>query len=317
MRVPIRLLALVALLAASAPSLPRATGRAAEDPPGRIAFVRDGDVWVWSGGDEERLFRDGAASDPRWSPSGQELLFVRAGDSYSNLVLRYLEAGGEVALTANQPGYQIGSPEYAANSVWAIDPAWSPSGLIAFASDYYTPGGTMTLWLIPDLSGGAVPALAAQDEGHISNVCLSRDGSIAGYTVRGTTPEGFNTTYVALRDLNDGLAYVIADDPGGAFDPAISPDDRRVAVSIRAADGMTDIWLVDRQTGDRTRVTENAQATNATWSPDGAWLAYLRMVDYRFEIWAVPVDGTVIGEPSRLARYNNLDPTSGLSWTYG
>jgi Tol biopolymer transport system component len=285
-----------------------------EFPPGRIAFVRKGDIWIWQKGDAHRAIADGAASDPRWSPSGRFLLFVRSGDSFSDLILYDFDSGSEQQLTYNQSGYQPGSPDYVNTSSWVIDPDWSPSGLIAFASDA-TSDSSVILWLILDPSLPPEPAPSAEIEDDIEGVSLSADGTVAAYTVRHRDDSGANRTYVAIRDLSDGTPYVLADDPGGAFDPAIAPDGRSVALAIRGEDGVSDIWLVDRATGNRTRVTTNAQATQPAWSPDGQWLAYMRMVDYRFEVWAVPREGAGFGAPRRLFRYQNLDATSRISWT--
>jgi TolB protein len=286
------------------------------DPPGRIAFGRMGNIWVWSGGETKQLFEDGNASDPRWSPNGQELLFVRQGDSYSDLFVRYLSAGTEAQLTYNQPDAPIGSVEYVTSCVWAVDPAWSPSGVIAFASDYFTPGGIMTLWLMNDLTSGQFDAAAAQDEGSIDGVTLSADGGVAGYTVRAIDDDGANYTYVALRDLSDGIAYTLVDDLTGSYDAAISPNDRDVAVVIRDESGRPDIWIVDRQTSDRARVTEGEEAAAPCWSPDGRWIAYLRLVDFDFELVAAPLNGGIVGARKVLARFRDIDAPGGLAWTY-
>jgi Tol biopolymer transport system component len=87
-----------------------------------------------------------------------------------------------------------------------------------------------------------------------------------------------------------------------------------VALAIRDTDDKSDIWLSDLS-GKATRVTEGAQATQPAWSPDGKWLAYMRMVNYKFELWAVPREQAGFGEPRRLFRFANLDPTSRISWT--
>ena len=283
-------------------------------PPGRIAFVRKGDIWVWQNGESYKAIDDGAASDPRWSPSGRFMLFVRAGDSYSDLILYDFNSGAETQLTYYQSDAQPGSPDYTATSSWALDPDWSPSGLIAFASDN-TMDNSMILWITPDPELSPEPAVLAEAEGDIEGVSLSADGTVAAYTVRYLDESGGNRTYVALRDLADGTPYVLADDPGGAFDPAIAPDGLSVAMAIRGDDGVSDIWLVDRASGNRTRVTTGAEATQPAWSPDGQWLAFMRMIDYRFELWAAPLNGTGFGEPQRLFRFQNLDATSRISWT--
>jgi Tol biopolymer transport system component len=309
-----RVLAIIAVVTLANASVLNAAGGQDDLPPGRIAFIRRGDVWVWNGGEANRLIADGAASDPRWSPSGQFMIFVRSGDSYSNLVLHDFDSGTETLLTHNQSDAQEGSPDYVATSSWALDPDWSPSGLIAFASDN-TSDNSMILWMMSDPDQPPEPAPEAQVEDDVEAVSLSADGTVAAYTVRSRGDDGTNRTYVALRDLTDGTAYVIAEDPAGAFDPAIAPDNQHIAVTIRADDGVTDIWLVDRATGARTRITTGAQATKPAWSPDGRWLAYMRMIDFQFEVWAVPIDRTTIGAPHRLFRFKNLDATSRVSWT--
>lgn len=290
--------------------------RSQEDlPPGRIAFVRRGDVWVWQGGEASRIIADGAASDPCWSPDASMMLYVHSGNSYSDLMLFDFSVGTSVALTQNQSYAQEGTEDYVMSSNWVLDPDWSPSGLIGFISDA-TVDGSLILWLMTSPYGTPEPAAAAQAEDHIEALSLSADGGLAAYTARTTGENGVKHTYVALRDLSDGIAYVLLDEPTGAFDPAIAPDAQRVALALRSAEGVSDIWLVARADSSMVRVTTNAQAVMPFWSPDGHWLGYLRAVDTHFEAWCVPVDGVTIGEPRRLFRYQNLDGTSRPSWTF-
>lgn len=309
-----RLLSMLLLFVASLFShIPHAHGQNLL-PPGRIAFVRAGDVWVWQNGDSSRLVEDGHLSDPRWSPSATRMLYVRSGDSYSDLILRDFDTGSEQQLTFNQSSFQEGSPDYVSTSSWVVSPDWSASGLIGYASDA-TADSSMILWLINDPSTPpeAAPLIDVEDD--VDGISLSADGSVAAYSVRGREGEGVNTTFVSLRDLTSGQTYVLADDQGGAFDPAFSPDGLAVAVAVRGGNGVTDIWLIDRATGTRTQVTSGAQAIEPSWSPDGKWLAYVRMVDAKFELWAIPWTGSTFGEPVRLFQYDDFDSTSRVSWT--
>ncbi len=137
------------------------------------------------------------------------------------------------------------------------------------------------------------------------------------YTVLAAGGELGGTTYVAFRDLESGATYPVAEGAQGSYDPTLSPDASQVVVSIRDESGVSDLWIVDVQTGVASRLTEDAQATNATWSPDGNWLAYMTPSDQSFTILAIRIDGseeTLVGEPRRLVEAPGIDATSGLSW---
>lgn len=310
------LLGLVGLFAASG-TIVHADVEAAADTavPGRLLFVRNGDVWVWSAGDAKRLIQDGRASDPHWSPDGSQILFVRSGNSYSDLVIYRADSGASTPITYNQPDYEEGTPEYVQASAWAVDPDWSASGLIGFISDRDSADGTsFELWLIDDPSAGAYRAASTDSEDNIEALSLSAGGSLAAYTVQQRLDDGTSVNRAVIRDLTDGATYNLAESKN-AFDPAISPDSTMIAVAIRK-DGMTDLFLVDRGSGKITRVTRNFQATKPTWSPDGKWLAFVRMVDYQFEVWAAPVEIGNPGRPFKVFKAKDFDALSGVSWTY-
>lgn len=311
-----KLVGAASLATAAGRLAPVSNARAQQSPPGKIAFGRSGNIWRWQSGETSAIFEDGAASDPRWSPDGTAILYVRNGDSFSDLHVRYLTSNEDIQLTNNQPGDQQGTEEYANNSSWAIAPYWSASGLIAFASDYFSDNASMMLFLIANLDDGAYRAPSAQFEGNIDSTTLSTDGLVAGYTVRSSDVNNYNITYVALRDLSDGVAYPIQADTGAAFDPAISPDNQDVVFSIRSdQSGKTDIWIANRGTGDMRQITQDAQATSPCWNPDGSWLAYIRMVDFNFEIWASPYAAGEFGDSQKLAGFNDIDAPGGLSWS--
>jgi Tol biopolymer transport system component len=293
-------------------------GRAQEAiVPGRIAFVREGGIWVWENGETTRLLEQSGVADARWSPDGESLLFVENGNSYSDLVLLNVKTGIPTKITNNQSGSEVGSLEYARESVWAFDPSWSASGVIGYATD--APGGEETsfaLWLMdgPDESTAyAAPLLTAEDS--IDSVSLSGDGTIAAYVVR--EPDfntGISDISVWLRDLATGETFLAAQSGGEAFDPAISPDGQSIAVAIREEGGTTDVWLVDRATLERRRVTRDAEALAPAWSSDGQWLAYLKLENYQFEVWVAPVSNGEAGKPFKLLSARELDSRSGLSW---
>jgi len=293
------------------------TARAQDtDVPGRIAFVRDGGIWVWENGETTRVLEQAGVADARWSPDGQSLLFVETGNSYSDLAVLNVQTGVPTLVTNNQSGSEIGSEEYAEESVWAFDPSWSATGVIGYVSDSPGHGSLFTLWLMdgPDESTAyQAPLLANED--NIDSVSLSGDATVAAYVVREPNySTGISDISVWLRDLVTGETFLAAQSGGEAFDPAISPDGQTIAVAIREAGGATDVWLVDRATLDRKRVTRDAEALAPSWSSDGKWLTYLKLENYQFEVWVAPVANGNAGDPFKLFAANGLDSRSGLSW---
>lgn len=310
-----RVALMIALLVTSFAAASASPVRAESIVSGRILFVRDNGIWVWSNGDASKIVDVEAASDARWSPDATRILFVKSGNSYSDLVVYNISASAQVPLTYNQSDFEEGTLDYVNTSAWAIDPDWASSGGIGFITDYQSPDGTFQLWLIDDVSGSPYLAPAAQFEDNIDSLSLSSDSTLAAYVVQERQLDGTSINRAVLRDLTDGIAYPLAESKN-AFDPAISPDAQTVAVAIRSKDGMSDIFTIARATGKITRVTRNLQATNPTWSPDGKWIAFIRMVDYEFEVWVAPVVDGNPGKPVKLFKAKNLDARSGLSWTY-
>jgi hypothetical protein len=63
--------------------------------------------------------------------------------------------------------------------------------------------------------------------------------------------------------------------PADYSNPALSPDGRRLALSIRDGTGKRDIWVFDLTNSNQTRLTSDpADETNPVWSPDGSQIVY-------------------------------------------
>lgn len=55
----------------------------------------------------------------------------------------------------------------------------------------------------------------------------------------------------------------------------LSPDDRRLAVTLnQESEAGSDIWIIDLDTGSKTRLTFDERAAGPVWSPDGKRIAY-------------------------------------------
>ena len=85
------------------------------------------------------------------------------------------------------------------------------------------------------------------------------------------------------------LGTLGAPDENNLFDPALSPDGRRVSVE-RTIQGNTDIWIID---GLRTtRFTFDAGLDiSSVWSPDGSRIAFQSNRKGRFDFYEKPSNG--------------------------
>src|SRR4051794_29414890 len=74
--------------------------------PGRILFVHDAGIAVWSNGNASDILQIASASDARWSPDGSQVLHVVSGNSYSDLVIYNSNTKSNVQITNNKPPYE-------------------------------------------------------------------------------------------------------------------------------------------------------------------------------------------------------------------
>ncbi len=85
---------------------------------------------------------------------------------------------------------------------------------------------------------------------------------------------------LTLFDRN-GTPLATVGERGMYSQPVLSPDGKRIAV-IRADifDEVADIWVIDIESGDETRITSHTDWNKEwpaapLWSPDGSQLAYI------------------------------------------
>lgn len=288
-----------------------------KDPYAGIYAVRRRNLET---GDEETVTGGpGGAITPRPSPDGTLLAFIRRDRLETQLWLRELATGREWPLW--------GGLERDMQEAWAIHGVyaqydWLPdgSGLVIWAQ-----GG---LWRVDAATGDAtrIPFEAGVDQTIHEGLRYTVD--VAPETFRpkmlrhvATSPDGGSVVYDALghlylKELDGGDARrVTGDDARFEFDPAFSPDGRRIAYTTWSDEEGGRVRVVGvNGRGARVVVSQRGHYIEPSWSPDGEWIVYRSVGgDYirgpthgeNTGIFIVPADGSV---PPRKVRDGGTDP---------
>ena len=277
-----------------------------EPLPGRLLFVKEGNVWLWTEGRARQITTGDTWLHPQWSPDGSEIAYVYRGANFSDIFVMNSDGGNSRRLTRGQ------SASISDND-WTFRPTWSPSGTqIAFVSDknsYNT-----AVWMM-NRDGSAAQQLLPITDLHQADDALSwsPDGkqiAIASF--------GREVSQIALLDPVRRTVRTLTEHPRGALDPAWSPDGRAIAYAAREP-GRMDIRVRMLEGDVDQPVVKAGLARAPSWSPDSRHLAYISAKDGSFEIYAVDIsfDGgkPVASDERQLTFGLNVEATSGLSWS--
>ena len=280
--------------------------------PGRILFVKDGDLWVLDSGGARQLATGGTFSQPNWAPDGSGLAYVYRGTNFADIFVTDDHGQNQVRLTNSASAILD-------NTDWNFRPTFSPDGkLIAFVSDKTSTFPTLWLMNAADGSGRhalATPGLQQED---VDSMAWSPDGSQLAVTLF-NEPGPTQIALVPVGASGVQLGRVLTDLPNGALDPAWSPDGSWLGFAGR--DGYAIEMYAIRPDGTGvTRLTGEGQlARSPAWSPDGRQMAFLSNKTGFFEVWLVDINvdaagGLVGSTPRQLTQDLHVDAASGLSW---
>lgn len=255
------------------------------------AWSRDGQTIVYaasegglfaapaSGGSPTRILEHPHLEFPSFLelPGGRQAFLFQAVDRQPYHQIQYLVAGDTRRHTIFTP---TSSNPF---------PAYSPSGHIVYADGS---GGSLAIWALPfsleGLRATGKPFLVAQ---------------------RGTTPKLSRTGTLVYSDPPVDIFQLAWCDRSGTVistvgaphrynDPALSPDDRRLAVSV--TDATRDVWIHELSRPTMSRLTfEAALARAAAWSPSGEDLTYSRLADENWNLYSTRANSS--GEPRLIA----------------
>lgn len=266
-------------------------------PSWRIAFVRDGSIWVCNGDgkEERRLIQNGYS--PAWAPDRSRIAFVRDGDIW----VATADGTGQRALTSLWVG-RAPTDEVASE----VSISWHPdNGSLTFSRRE-----TFRV----ERTNGRAGMVAAR--GAVAGVIVGR----AIYDVRATGAQpGRATARYDLLDNGTGFSF------GDHAHPAWSPSGRQLAFTRNG-----DIWIAAAEAGlegdppsdweakrvaavatfdepERRASRDNRGATRLSWHPDGRRLVYgySRLQGSGFD--EIHVLDTVGGKDSVVTR-DGLEP---------
>jgi TolB protein len=294
--------------------------QAGAQPQGRILYVSNNDIYLWDG-DTHRITNLGDASLPAWAPDGEQFLFVRTGDAYSDLALGNVSTLNVTRLTNNEPPFTPGTLDYINQVMWVLDPVWSRDGSgFAFVSDR----GTVKnfLWYQPGLENDAVRVRSSTVNGdNVEKPDFSPDGNRVVYAQR-TSSQTDLARWMSLwiSDLITGelIELYDSDGEGSSFYPRWSPDGEWIAF-IHRVDEQSNLWIVPADGGDPIQLTDEGGITGPAWSPDGQQIAFVRQDGGRFRVAYVDLtfdeDGNPrAGDVNDLFSADGIHAQSGLSW---
>jgi len=254
---------------------------------GRLAFVRNGDIWVANlDGTGARLLvaenptdQTSGCAGVQWSPDGSRLaaaVHVNYGDP-GHLRIIVLTAAG-----VSRGSFDVQLGPNAVNGP-GIAFAWSPDGNhLAVLAPQATVAG---LWLLDgegklDRELALPPQYRAAKPIFPLSVRWSPDGEALAVSGCPCNSDNHGSWILAV----DGSGYHEVQSPGAgsAMSLAWSPDGRRLAIGSAtwigpqaAPEGPGELWLegVDGRSAERiATMVESIDITG--WSPDGAWIAF-------------------------------------------
>ena len=275
-----------------------------QNPPGRLIFVKDGNIWIWQDGRSRQLTSGNTWQQPAWSPDGSQIAYVYRSINWSDIFVMNADGTNQRRLTSSQSARLD-------DNDWNFRPTWSPDGSkLAYLTDART--ATFSVFTMDrEGRGQAQLRMPAVQYENADAMSWSSDGKTLAVTT--FTPD---SSHIVLVDLTRGSTTIAVDAPRGVLDPTLSPDGSAIAFAQREGN-RTEIRIRSWSQEGAIQVTKSGLARGASWSPDGKYLAYLSNASGSFEVYVVEVDlarRSVSGE-KQLTRDLNLDGTSGTSWT--
>jgi dipeptidyl aminopeptidase/acylaminoacyl peptidase len=143
----------------------------------------------------------------------------------------------------------------------------------------------------------AVATRLPHDENGVAWFDVSRQGSLAFIDETGRLtggPWGSPNRRTLVRVDRRGAPTPLTAAPAGYDSPRLSPDGRRLAVTIRQS-SRRDVWQYELDRETLTQLTFDGASSNAVWTPDGKRIVFWSDDGHRNLFWQ-PVDRSAPAE---------------------
>lgn len=161
-------------------------------------------------------------------------------------------------------------------------PVYSPTGHILYVDGV---GDAIGIWALP-----------------FSLATLQPAGKAFPIAQQGSSPKLARAGTLVYSDVPSGVMQLVWKDRTGKtlsnigqprlyVSPALSPDDRRLAVNVRENSGF-DIWISELDRGIMSKLTfESSTSSDATWSPSGQEIVYAAVRNENPDLLSKPANG--------------------------
>ena len=232
---------------------------------GKIAFVRDGDIWTMNPDGTGQVNLTNSAADeqnPAWSPDGNWIAFDSNASGQRHVHMMLADGSAATQVTSQQPCCN-----------YARDPAWSPdAGKLAY---HRFDNGLATVKVDGTEDTLIYPATTPYGGEGVVDPEWSPDGNSIAFQ-----SEGAGNCWYGIATIDpDGSGYAPASscpDFMANRHPSWSPDAARIAfVGDEWCGGVCGGRVSTFDNGGEDRIDTNVDGYQPAWSPDGTRIAYL------------------------------------------